>query len=369
MKNKHIVCLIDNLGSGGAQRQLVNLGILIKNIGYKVSFITYQDNMFYKDFLDRENIPLICVESGNYISRIINIRKALKESNADVVIAFLEVPGFIACLSKMSGLKFKLVTNELSASEYTFINKRNRIFNIFERYSDAKVCNSENAMGMWQKYYPQYNDKYQVIYNPVIIPDNLINHKCESTNKKLNLIVAASYQELKNPIRLVEAVNGLSRSDQEKIKIDWFGRKEAVIGSDEYYNKVEKLVEQYNLQDCINLHDETKQIYEHMNNADVVGLFSTVEGLPNAICEGMMLGKPIIMSKVSDYRTLTDGNGITCDANSVESIREALKTIIDMPEKELLKMGEISRQKAERLFSVNEIVEKWHNLIEGLLQK
>lgn len=364
---KKIVLFIDNLGSGGAQRQIVNLGILLKNKGYNVSVLVYADLPFYKDIVDKNNIPLKIIDGNNYLLRIIRVRAFLRKCGADVVIAFLETPGFLACISKIGGAKWKLITSELSAKMETFTDKKTRFYNVFERYSDAKVCNSENAKKMWEHYYPQYREMYRVIYNPVILSteDNLEQEKNEKDNKVL-VTVAASYQELKNPLGVIEALNLLSEGEKEKLRIKWYGRKEVVTGDTSIYERAVQKIEEYGLQDTIQLNAETSNIYQLMLESDAVGLFSTVEGLPNAICEGMMLGKPIIMSRVSDYEILSDGNGILCDAESPESIKCALQELLNCSDEKLQEMGACSKKKAERLFSEEVVGEQWFELIERL---
>lgn len=77
-----------------------------------------------------------------------------------------------------------------------------------------------------------------------------------------------------------------------------------------------------------------------MNAADIIGLFCRLEGLPNAICEGMYLGKPIIMSKVSDYQNfISKKNGVLCDWDSVESIANVFRTVITLTDNEIMEMG------------------------------
>ena len=100
-----------------------------------------------------------------------------------------------------------------------------------------------------------------------------------------------------------------------------------------------------------------------MHEADVVALFSELEGLPNAICEGMMLGKPIIMSRVSDYEKLVDdSNGFLCDWNNPKSIKGALMSAVKLSENELDKMGNSSRLKAHKYFSKETIINQWLEL-------
>lgn len=86
--------------------------------------------------------------------------------------------------------------------------------------------------------------------------------------------------------------------------------------------------------------------------------------MPNAICEGMMLGKPIIMIRVTEYTKLVDEtNGFLCDWNNPASIKKAFIAALNIASKELEIMGKNSKYKAQKLFPENVIVQKWTNLI------
>ena len=65
-----------------------------------------------------------------------------------------------------------------------------------------------------------------------------------------------------------------------------------------------------NFNSSIFLYERNKDVDNIMNNTYFIGLFSEFEGFQNVICEGMMLGKPIIMSRVSDYKDLVDSKRI-----------------------------------------------------------
>ncbi len=337
---------------------MVNLAILLKEQGYEVDFLVYGQNDFYQHILDEHGIAVRRIQAKGPVSRIRRVTGYLKKQKAYAVIAFLETPGFLACVAKACGGRWRLITNELSAKESTFKGKRQRIFNRFERYSDVKVCNSHHAMEMWKKYYPQYTSKLRVIYNPVLMPMDRIGERSVARDGKLRIVVAASYQKLKNPLGVIDALCLLDADERNQIRIDWYGRFEVVTGDTSIYDEATRRIQAGNLQDTIVLHGETKDIYPIMHAADVVGLFSTVEGLPNAICEGMMLGKPIVMSRVSDYEILTEGNGILCDPNP-QSIAHALRRLCELTEDQMADMGMTSQKKAEKLFGKESIVRQW----------
>lgn len=358
-----ILCVIDSLGSGGAQRQIVTLAKMLNDKGYDVSVLCYTHEDFFAQYLEDANIPIYWEEESNYLKRIIRVRKFIRIGNYGMVISFLDVPNFLNCFAAIGGKKWKVITSERSAKKEMLLSHQGRIFAWFQRYADYIVCNSNNARNMWLVHCPQYRDKLDVIYNPVILPE-ITSEYIPKRNGKLNIIVAASYQYLKNPIGLIKGLTLLDDNERKQIKIDWYGRIEVRSGNTQAYDEAISLIEENALHHAIQLHKPTTDILNKMNEADVVALFSELEGLPNAICEGMMLGKPIIMSKVSDYDQLIDeSNGVLCDWDNPESIRDAILYMAQLTKEELIEKGKQSILKAENLFSSEGIVSQWIKLI------
>jgi hypothetical protein len=58
-----ILCVIDNLGSGGAQRQLVEIALCLKDLGFHMQFLTYQPESFYYSSLINKGIAIKCINS------------------------------------------------------------------------------------------------------------------------------------------------------------------------------------------------------------------------------------------------------------------------------------------------------------------
>lgn len=358
-----VLCFIDGLGSGGAQRQIVNLAMGLQRRGHEVQMIAYTDDDFYKYRLAERNIPYTVIENRNYLQRIVNIRKFLRNTDADAVISFLETPNFLSCLSAIGKHKWVLVTSERNAKEYEFTNIRGRIMKWFERFSDWTVCNSNVAKQLWNTYYPQYAKRVSTIYNPVVITADPVEKKKRDWKR---IVIAASYQRLKNPLGLLEALHLLSEAECQQVHIDWYGKAISVANGG-VYEEANKLRTLYGLENCITFHGETKEIYKEMMDADAVALFSEVEGLPNTICEGMMCGKPILMSRMSDYSTfVTPENGFLCDAKDPESIAQAIRQFLALSPEQQQQMGKRSKELAMQLFDAEKNVEQWENLLTKL---
>lgn len=361
-----LLFLIDSLGSGGAQRQLVTIAPLLKQQGIDVEVLCYHQDEFFVAILLENNISVHWITPTNYLVRILKVRSFIRKGNYDAVVSFLDIPDFLNCIAAVGGHKWKVITSERSAKEEKFHTYKGKLIGWIKRYSDVIVCNSENAKQLWLKYYPHYQNKLKVIYNIVALPEIAPTY-APRRNGKTHLVVAASYQYLKNPINVIEAVNLLGDSTKAKLVIDWYGMKYVSQNGTKAYDEAAKLVSKYVLQKVIHLNDPTSFISEKINEADAVGLFSRLEGLPNVICEAMFLSKPILMSRVSDYNILVDkSNGLLCNWDDILSIKDALSTLIEeWSDEQLLAAGKCSKKKAEVLFSSEIIIGQWMKIIKA----
>lgn len=365
-----ILFLIDNLGSGGAQRQVVTLSYNLSNRGHEVTILTYADGDFFEPQVRENGVRLIRIFVANYFARISSVRKAIHQGGYDAVISFLDTPNFLNNFASISfHRKWKVITSERSNKEDMFHSLKGRVFGWFQRYSDALVCNSHNAESMWVRHYPHYRKKMHTIYNAVEVMQGNTEY-IPKRDGLLHIVIAATYRYLKNPIGLIRAISLLDPSNQKQLRVDWYGRLYVSnIEKDLAYQEALSLISKHGLSDIIHLYEPTKWIHSKMQEADFVGLFSQLEGLPNSICEGMLLSKPIIMSRVSDYNVLVDEhNGFLCDWDNELSIKEALEKALRLTADDLLEMGANSYAKAQRLFDPSRVVQQWEQLIQSFKQ-
>lgn len=357
-----ILCVIDSLGSGGAQRQLVNLAIGFKEHGYEVNFLVYHNANFYYEELEKVNIPVHQIIESNFLKRVLKMRKFIRGNNYGVVISFLEPPSFICELASLPLRKWEHIVGERSSDPKIMNSFKRRIFRWFHLLADHVVANSHENAAMVRKIVPVLpKKKCHVIYNFVDETkwkpsDDYVPLK----SGKLHLIVAASHQYLKNAKGLVEAVNQLSAENQSKIIVDWYGDK----SPDNSYLEIDSRVEELNLKHIICFHNATSLIYEKVINADAVGLFSFYEGLPNIICESMTAGKAIIASDVSDLSRFLDRE-LLFTPTDVDQIKHRIEFLISLTPEELKRIGNQNRENAKLLFQKKAILTQYINLFKG----
>lgn len=99
----------------------------------------------------------------------------------------------------------------------------------------------------------------------------------------------------------------------------------------------------------------------HIRQADCVVLPSYREGTPKTLLEAAALGKPIVTTDVPGCReTVVDGhNGLLCQVRSAEDLAAKMLRVLQLPDAELARMGQASRQLAENKFDERLVLDKY----------
>lgn len=356
-----ILCLIDSLGSGGAQRQLVNLAKGFKERGHDVFFLVYHRDEFYKKDLEGADIEIKYVIEPNYIKRLLKIRRFIRRGKFDSVLSFLEAANFIATVSGFPCRKWKLVVGERSANPNILKSFKLRFYRWFHLFADYVVANSHSNMNMVRSICPLLSKRKSIVVYNMIDFDKwkpLENYTLKNEGK-LHLLVAASHRYLKNLNGLIEAVHLLNDGEKAKLKIDWYGDRIEKPYFDSSYIDAKNKIKAYNLESIFSFYKSTEKLYFKMRSADIIGLFSFYEGFPNAIIEGMACGKAILSTKISDIEILNFPIEHLCEADNVQSIASSLRKVIKLTKEELSVIGNENREKATLLFNKENILDHY----------
>ena len=106
---KKILCFIESLEAGGAQRQLISLASLLKAKGHSPIIVTYYPNSFYADTLVSLGIKHIFLDNAvSSFRRLAAFIKILKSQAPYCVVSFEETASMYLCLLRMF-MKYKLI--------------------------------------------------------------------------------------------------------------------------------------------------------------------------------------------------------------------------------------------------------------------
>jgi glycosyltransferase involved in cell wall biosynthesis len=381
----NILFLHTDLLQGGSAGQITSLAAASKKEGHDVTFLTYYnhpDYDFYADTLNRGNIRRIKFnsadktsnESGKFqkllfkVKSLLQIRSFIRKHSFDAVVSFLPEADFINICSAYPCKKWKVIIGERSADPNT--PKEILIYRKFYRFADAVVTNSHKNWEIINKSKQLVTvNKQHVIYNGVdTIHFNFNNNENYTyrQDERIKIVILGRYTAAKNIDNLIEAVHVLANEDQKKLEISWYGNVQN-NQSQILYDKALSKVKEYGLNGSILLNNHPTDSRDAIMRSDVVGLFSIFEGLPNAVCEGMACGKPIIMTNVSDARQFVRNgeNGILIENTDALSISQGLSELLTLPTDRLQSMGKKSREIAEQLFDSDKAASQYINLFRG----
>lgn len=354
----NILCVIDSLGSGGAQRQLVGLAIGFKEKGHDVSFLIYHVDDFFKSKLDAVSIPVHIIKEPNYFLRLIKMRKFIRKGNYDSVLSFLEAPNFICEIAGFPMRKWKLVVGERNANAEILKSFKLKFFRLFHLFADYIVANSQANLQIVLKANPfLIKNRCSVIYNLIDLQEWKPTIHKYRINGKLKLVVVASQIFRKNLIGLVNAINLLESKHKDKIEITWYGDKISKPYIDNSFIEAKNKIISKNIEHLINFQPATSNIKQKIHEADAIGLFSFNEGIPNVLIEAMAIGKPIVASNISDIPILIDNVKLLCDPIDTYSIKNALTYLLSLSEDELDDIGRNNRLNVTKLFNYEDTID------------
>ncbi|MDP0506693.1 MAG: glycosyltransferase family 4 protein [Fusobacterium sp. JB019] len=110
----------------------------------------------------------------------------------------------------------------------------------------------------------------------------------------------------------------------------------------------------------------SKDVREEIRNSDCIVLPSFYrEGVPKTLIEAASMGKPIITTDNVGCRDIVENNynGFLVKIKNVEDLALKLEKFIKLSKKEKIRLGKNSRNKAEKEFDEEIIINKYKNLI------
>ena len=361
---KRILCLIDTLGMGGAERQMIGLALFLRQKGYHVDLVTYYDHDFYAELVDRYGLGSVTLHvKDSKWSKLQAVKRHIKQAGGyDWLIAYKNGPAIIGCMLKMMGAKFRLIVSERNTNQSICRGDKLKFF--FYRWADYVVPNAYSQEQFIKQNFNALSGKTITITN--FTDTDHFKPVGSPNNDKINIMTAARVAKQKNILNYLEAIRRLKEDGYaHKVHFDWYG--DVQTGEDTYGEACFSKRIELGVDDMIEFHPATTSIVKHYQACDIFCLPSNYEGFPNVVCEAMSCGKPVVCSRVCDNPHIVQegANGLFFNPTDVDSIYNGLKQMIEMPNDERVKWGGKSRQIAETLFSKEAFVQKYIQLIES----
>ena len=337
----NLVFIIDSMGSGGAQRQLVNLLNKYSSMDVKCHLIILSDkHNFFLELLDKESHEILTTGQIKFIGKIYFIIKILKklkyEDRKDIFLfPYLLKANLMSVLVKLfCPFKLRVFASERSSNRAYYKPAYFFIRYLYLLLSDAIIANSEAAQLEIQQLPGIRANKVFKIWNGYQINDVPNNNNIDYSDP-VRLLYVARITPNKNLDKLINAIeeSGCHTFSKDKIILDVVGRVES--GSEQYFTEIQSKIKTSNfMSNIVTFHGEVANVDDFYKKCDAVILLSDYEGLPNVICEALLTGKLVMVTDISDMRLLmSPTTGVLISNLDTETIIGGLNRLRDLKRK------------------------------------
>lgn len=355
-----VLLLIDALGSGGAERQMTNLAIGLKSIGYEIRLIEFSsEKPFYDQFLVENGVTAESNKRGaNKLIRPFVISKIVRDWKPKAVIAYKDGVCMAACLARCMS-NFKLIVSERNTTQQLTFRERLK-FQLY-RFSEYIVPNSYSQEKFVCRHFPFLAHKLRTIVNT--IDTTTFSPAMKSPSNTLKIITVARVMPQKNVLTYLIAISMLEKSGfGGNVHFEWYGN----MSDTDYVTSVQKEIGRLGIGDMISFHEPVKDVERIYRSANIFCLPSLYEGFPNVLCEAMSTGLFVIASAVCDNPIILQDkeNGFLFDPNSPSDISQKIIKAIKLSGIERHKTGQRNREKIQSICGRDVFLNRYASLIE-----
>ena len=331
---KKILLAAYSLDIGGIEKALVSLSNYLYKKNYDITIVLEEKKgVFIQDL--NENIKIIeykpCKSKNIFKRKIINLINRIKfiikyKNQFDFSASFATYSLVSSFVSRVASKNNCLWGHADYLTLFNGDTEKVKKFFIERKYNKFKhlVFVWKEGRDSFIKIFPEMKEKTIVCNN--IIDANKIKKQAEEDieikrDKKITFLNVGRHDEKQKKLSRLIKAGSLLKENGYDYKILLVGD-----GPDNKLYKDE--VKKYDLGENILFLGKKENPYPYFNISDCIILTSDYEGYPVVFLESFILNKPIITTKVSDYKEVENGYGYVT-AKDVEDIYEKMKLFIE----------------------------------------
>lgn len=360
MKVLHV---INSLDIGGAERLVVDLSVLMNDLGYEtdVLLLNMKDTSF-KRYLNNKSIHVYSLGGDNIYNPLLIFKIIKYIRRYDIIHSHLFPTQYWVAVAKLlSFSKTKLITTEHNTD-----NRRRHLYlfkwidiAIYQIYSRI-ISISPQTTDALCSYIGECNNRIVTIENGIDVrrfneASAVSRTLLVRENDPLFIIIqVAAFRVQKDQDTLIRAMTHLPK-DYHLVLVGDGERKEYCI----------KLASDINVIDRVHFLGICDNIPNLLKTADVVVLSSHWEGFGLAAVEGMAAGKPVIVSDVPGLSNVVSGAGLLFSKGNVAELSEHIMKL-SKDKKYYEQISDKCYQKA-LVFDIKKMVRKYCDIYENTL--
>lgn len=361
MKNRKILFIINGLGYGGAESQLLGIMPAFVDEGYEVSLITVVKDLSLLNRLDNR-IKHYNLGAGGIVSVVKVFRrlfKLVREISPDVVHSHLFKANMMSRLIKLRFPTVRVINTthsnyNLDASVYNPY----LVYRLTSRLVDFHTAVSVPALENLSKRRCIGSDRSAIVHNAIDI--STFRQTTERPDATIfrwiaigRLIAVKDYKNLFDALQLL-------KPHLSDFVVD-------IAGDGDLKEELKSQVELAGLSGNVNFLGIIKNIPALLNGYHGYVISSRSEGLPMAMLEAMTAGLPVTGTDVGEIRYILDAarGGNVVPAQDPAALAAAMRQMMGMTPVELAAMGKRNIDFVRCHFEKSTILKTWEAIYEN----
>lgn len=367
-----VLCVIDTISSGGAQKQMVHIACGLQAQGHTVEvFVYFSEAQFFLPKLQAAHVVVHALNkpSQGLAAVFLALVRLMRAKRYDAALGFLVGPSaLLAMASLLAPRSTRLVLGERSVHSNTLGKNKIRLLRALHVLADDIVANSvTQARWLGQRWWLK-RSKMHAVYNgyDLGVPGDGLHSEVKP--RACRLLILARVDISKNGVRLAQALCLFHQKHGYVPEVQWAGRQERDAASLSYRSEIDAIVAgNPALAQQWHWLGERSDVPELLHGCDALLHVSLFEGLPNAVCEALIAGRPVIVSDVCDHPMLVEEGqrGFLCDPLSTASICAAIERFVELDAPARAAMGMRARAYAESHLGLDRMVLAYEKILMG----
>jgi len=353
----HLTLIISSLAPGGAERVLSELAHHWVSQGHRVSLVTLSSPETKPFYLLDERIELIQLNSQIGSSpvgrlyymgkRLVSLRKTMKALQPDCIVSFMDLMNLTTLMATV-GLKIPVIVSERSHPQY---HRLSAFFNGLRQFLYKRAAAVVMQTASAAQYFACLSNVHVIpnaVPRPAVTKDTL-------SQSPQHIVSIGRLCPLKGFETLIRAFAALM-ADFSHLTLTIYGEGKArpVFGA---------LIRSLELEEKVFLPGTTSCVPEVLRAADLFVFSSHYEGFPNALCEAMAIGLPVIASGCSgSIDVVREGvEGRLFPIGDTPRLAALMRELLTDPD-QCARLAENAKKVCDR-FDPAHIYEQWDQLI------
>jgi glycosyltransferase involved in cell wall biosynthesis len=366
-----VLLVIDSLGWGGSQRQMANLAIGLQQRGHAVRLFQYYPHFdHYRASVAAAGVTLLDFAKRRKFDPgvVAALAGHMRRDRPDVVVAFLAGPSAFAVIASRLAGGIPVVVSERGSFRAGALPLYARLQRVTHRFAAHVTTNSHHHTERMLREFPWLAGRVSTIWNGIDTAAFRPAPQPVDPAGALRLLGVGTVVAIKDIETLARAVATLAQRGGPAVRVDWAGKVLDPGASHDVVARVGAALAAAGAAErwrWLGLQHDMASLYA---GCDALVHPSAREGLPNAVCEALACGRPVVAARGADHaRLLGDGErGLLFEPGDAGALADALAALAARGADGRAALGAAARAFAERMLSLDACLDQYEALLSRL---